>query len=335
MKLIKFSVILLAAALPFSAYAKCTSYTSDGRDYYIVTVRGFNPPPFNPNDTPIGGIIYKASNLQPTYTNQKWPTSPGSKCDGGLRVYQSGYGTPDSKKVYPTNIPNIGIRMYDRDGGAFPIDYGFTNVGDFWWQDSTIPRTIELIKTGNITEGGVLSGAYARSTNGSAAGELLIEFRFEQPILVTPKAPTCTVTTPRIPVQMTTSTTAFTGVGATASARNFSIGLACSGGLTGTAVNAYVTLTDATTPGNRSTTLSLTPDSKASGVGIQILKDNVALAYGPDSSALDNPNRWWAGRVKQGESGLVIPLQARYVQTEPRITPGAANANASFTMSYQ
>ncbi|MNO06732.1 F17a-G fimbrial adhesin precursor [compost metagenome] len=76
-------------------------------------------------------------------------------------------------------------------------------------------------------------------------------------------------------------------------------------------------------------------DSTVKGIGIQILKDNVVLGYGPDSSAAGNTNQWSAGTVKQGQASMIIPLQARYVQTTARITSGSANANATFTMSYQ
>ncbi|OXJ13287.1 fimbrial protein [Burkholderia sp. AU6039] len=336
MTLIKFSLILLASTLPLSALAKCTAVTTDGRDYYIVKVRGFEPPPFSPGDIPIGGVIYEATATGLTFTNAVYPWSPEYKCPEGMLTYNNGVGTLGPNNVYPTGIPNVGIRIIDYAKRPFPFREGSWVTYDGYWNTSYAP-TIQLIKTGNVTEGGVLSGAYARYQNMNASGQILVEYQYSKPVLVTPKVPTCTVTTPRIPVQMgsTLATTTFKGVGTTAPPLNFSIGLSCSGGDTGTSANAYVTLTDTTKPGNRSTTLSLSSDSDAAGVGIQILKDDVVLGYGPDSSALDNPNRWWAGRVRQGEAGMTIPLQARYVQTEQRIKAGIANAYASFTMSYQ
>lgn len=335
MTLIKFSLILLASTLPLSALAKCTAVTTDGRDYYIVKVRGFEPPPFSPGDIPIGGVIYEAKATGLVFTNAVYPWSPAYSCPQGLTIYNNGVGSPGPNNVFPTGIPNVGIRILDYSKQPYPIRDSWVYYDGYW--NTNYAPTIQLIKTGNITEGGVLSGAYARYQNYSAAGQILVEYQYSKPVLVTPKVPTCTVTTPRIPVQMgsTLATTTFKGVGTTAPPLNFSIGLSCSGGDTGTSVNAYVTLTDATKPGNRSTTLSLSSDSDAAGVGIQILKDDVVLGYGPDSSALDNPNRWWAGRVRQGEAGMTIPLQARYVQTEQRIKAGIANAYASFTMSYQ
>ncbi|WP_235996030.1 MULTISPECIES: fimbrial protein [unclassified Burkholderia] len=111
--------------------------------------------------------------------------------------------------------------------------------------------------------------------------------------------------------------------------------VSCSGGDTGTSAKVYVTLTDATNPGNTSKTLSLSKDSTAGGVGLQILKDDEVLGYGPESAAIGNTNQWLGGSVAQGAAGMTIPLRARYVQTSPRITSGTANAIANFTMSYQ
>jgi len=111
--------------------------------------------------------------------------------------------------------------------------------------------------------------------------------------------------------------------------------LQCSGGDPNTSTNAYVTLTDATNPTNTSQVLSLTPTSQASGVGVQILNGTTVLGYGPDSAAPGNTNQWYAGNIAVGTSRFTIPLSARYVQTGATVTPGTANAQATFTMSYQ
>jgi type 1 fimbria pilin len=337
-KLAKFSLMLLASILPLSAYAAdpCRADTTDGKNYYIVHVSGFNPPPFSPGAIPIGGIVYEGKAIRLKFSNAKFPDKPITRCDQSLDTYLSGVGTAGANNIYPTNVPNIGIRILDPLGRPYPMFNG-----GLWEEKATWGRdyapTIQLIKTGNITEGGVLSGAYAQYLYRGPTGQAMVSYEFAEPVLVTPKVPTCNVTTPAISVSMGTMLAwkTFTGIGSTAPAQHFSIKLSCSGGDAETAVNIYATLTDVTTPANRSSTLSLSSDSKATGVGIQILKDDVVLSYGADSSALDNPNRWFAGKVKQGEAGLTIPLQARYVQTESRITPGPANANASFTMSYQ
>lgn len=102
--------------------------------------------------------------------------------------------------------------------------------------------------------------------------------------------------------------------------------------------SVYVTLTDVVTPTNTGNVLSLAPDSKATGVGVQFFKQGSAtpLGFGPDSSSKGNTNQWLAGTLTGSSGGnLNIPLVAKYVKTAPKITPGSVNARASFTLSYQ
>ncbi|MDN7425961.1 fimbrial protein [Burkholderia sp. AU16741] len=335
MKKIKF-VLFLSAVLPIHALAACTATTNDGRDYFIVAVNGFNPPPFSPGDIPIGGIIYEAKADALTFTNAINPWDPVTTCSFTFRRRITGVGIPDASKIYPTNIPNVGLRIISPLGEVAPFTSTGLPIAQVYWNIYYAPK-IQLIKTGNVTESGVLSGAYANYRVDNDAGQLLVEYRFAAPVLVTPKVPSCTVTTPRIQVPMgeTMASTVFTGVGSSAPSRSFGIDLSCSGGDRGTTAKVYVTLTDATNPGNTSTTLSLSKDSTATGVGLQILKGDDVLGYGPASSAIGNTNQWLGGSVAQGAAGLSIALRARYVQTSPRIKSGTANAIANFTMSYQ
>ncbi|MGN4077959.1 fimbrial protein, partial [Burkholderia gladioli] len=86
---------------------------------------------------------------------------------------------------------------------------------------------------------------------------------------------------------------------------------------------------------NTSTTLSLTRDSGASGIGVQIRRDDTVLGFGPDSAAVGNTNQWHMGNIVQGQAALRVPLTARYVQTAAKVGAGSANARATFTLSYQ
>ncbi|MCW5140957.1 fimbrial protein [Burkholderia cenocepacia] len=336
--LLKFTFVV-ACALPFhpgSAMASCKTYTNDGSSYYLTNISGFNPPAFDPGAFAIGSVIYSYS-AYPTVVN-KSSSSPYPSlvsCDSYTRTYATGIGM-QSNNIYPTSIPNIGIRIVENYSSVkFPFlesSYWVSNT----WLATHYQIRIELIKTGNITAGGVLSGAFAQYRANGANGQLLVEHRFASPVVVQPKVPTCKVSTPAVAVPMTSVHMAlFKGVGTTTTANAFEIGLACSGGVAGTSTNAYVTLTDTTTPDNTSTTLSLTKDSMASGVGIQILKNGTPLGFGPDSAAVGNTNQWYAGTITQGQANLKIPLSARYVQTGETVTPGSANARATFTLSYQ
>jgi type 1 fimbria pilin len=108
----------------------------------------------------------------------------------------------------------------------------------------------------------------------------------------------------------------------------FKIGLNC---VKGTNVN--LTLTDASNVSNRSTMLSLSPDSTGGGVGLQILNGSEPVAFGPDSTDIGNTNQWSAGTASGGITD--IPLTVRYVRTASPLMPGTVKGLATFTMSYQ
>ncbi|WGS45103.1 fimbrial protein [Burkholderia sp. JSH-S8] len=327
---------LCLALAPVWALAACKGVTTDGKDHYIVAVAGFNPPPFSPGEIPIGGVIYEATAKSLIFKNSVY-NLPETTCDPWVRTYLSGIGMPGANNVYPTTMPNVGIRILAQDGTPFPYVENPVAWGKMGWNRYYAPK-IQLIKTGNVTAPGVLTGAYARYAANNSSGQTLVEYQFASPVYVTPKVPTCEVESPStIPVPMgrVMSATAFSGVGSTTRPESFSIKLRCSGGDPETETNVHVTLTDATKPGNTSKILSLSKDAKATGVGIQILRNDVVLGFGPDSSAAGNTNQWKAGTVKAGQVGMSIDLQARYVQTAPQITAGSANAVATYTLSYQ
>ncbi|WP_271409780.1 fimbrial protein [Pseudomonas sp. Q1-7] len=308
--------------------------TTDGKNYYYATINGFSPPPFSPGDTPIGGVIYEATGTIAFQNAKKLP--PETSCSWFTSTYVSGIGVPDANNVYPTGIAGVGMRIIDSDSKTpWPYKASSSWLSTSWKPD--YKPTIQLVRTGEITAHGTLSGAFGRYTANTASGDLLVEYRFASPVSVLPSVPTCEVGTTKIDVPMgrVVSSTTFSGVGSTSPTQQFEIALRCSGGDPQTASRAFVTLTDAASPGNTSNRLSLSGDSTAKGIAIQILKDSTVLSYGPDSSAAGNTNQWSAGTINQGQAGFRIPLEARYVQTEPEITAGSANASATFTMSYQ
>ncbi|ATF87011.1 fimbrial protein [Burkholderia gladioli] len=312
--------------------ANCTSNTSDGSDYFVVHMVGFDPPEFAPGAIPIGGVIYSAKGRGLSFINKKSGESPSYRCKTPIAVYTTGVGMP-SDKIYPTSIPNIGMRIISSKG-VLPNLSPWPSIGSSWNEQYSM--TVELIKTGEITAGGYLSGAYARYRADNDNGEILVEYCFASPVRVQPRVPTCQVATPLVTVAMgTMSTSMFTGIGSRTFARHFEIALRCSGGDPATSTNAWVTLTDASQPGNTSNALSLTRESTASGIGIEIHRDDTVIGFGPDSAAVGNTNQWYMGNIAQGQAGLRVPLTARYVQTGAKVGAGSANARATFTLSYQ
>ncbi|UEP25801.1 fimbrial protein [Burkholderia ambifaria] len=281
-------ICILAGFATNAVSAASTSTTSNALTYYIATVPGFSPPEFDPDSVPVGGVIYEGTGT-PVFTN-KASSAATFSCSPGVYTHIVGAGAPDSNGIYPTSIPNIGIRIlvgYDR--AAAPIRGNYV-TSSFW--DERYPMAIQLVKTGKMTAGGVLTGAYAAYRAGSANGDLLVEYRFASPVVIQPRVPTCKVATPEIAVQTgTVATMQFKGAGTTTVPRMFNIVLTCSRGNQGTSTNAHVTLTDATMPSNTSTVLSLTKDSTASGVGMQIRRNDALVGFGPDSAAVGNINQ--------------------------------------------
>jgi len=141
---------------------------------------------------------------------------------------------------------------------------------------------------------------------------------------------TCTVTTPSIPVDLgqVSALNKLSTLGSFSDQVGFNIGVDCAG----LATNLGITFTDVADPGNTTNLLTLSSDSTAQGVNIQILKGTTPVLYGPDSSIAGNTNQISIGA--SGSSMVNIPLYGRYIRTGA-IKPGLAKGVATFTMSYQ
>lgn len=147
---------------------------------------------------------------------------------------------------------------------------------------------------------------------------------------------TCTVTTPGVTVNLpTVSLTALSSVGATAGATPFPIGLSCASG-----ANVYITLSDATTPTNTSTLLTLASNSTAQGIKLQILNTTGPVAFGPDSAVAGTTHQWFLG-ASGSVNGVALTVQYYRDDTNPAgtapatLSAGSVHAQATFTMSYQ
>ncbi|QEM80330.1 fimbrial protein [Halomonas binhaiensis] len=143
----------------------------------------------------------------------------------------------------------------------------------------------------------------------------------------------CSVTSPseQTAVLPVVGNSEFFGAGSTTSASaSFQFSLNCP-----PEVALHAVMTDGVNPGNTSDTLTLTSDSTASGVGVQIFREGQAtpIAFGPDSPVAGTVNQWFVGT---GSNSYVLPFEARYVQTTGnRVTPGTVNSLATITFSYQ
>ncbi|MCY1517965.1 Fimbria adhesin protein [compost metagenome] len=65
--------------------------------------------------------------------------------------------------------------------------------------------------------------------------------------------------------------------------------------------------------------------NSATGVGIQLLYDEKPVELG----------KTFKVGTASSKGEFNIPLKARYLQTEPTLTPGEANGSATITLTYQ
>lgn len=190
-----------------------------------------------PGNADVGAVLWTSTReesklLDGTFAENS--TIWGSVSNGTL--------APGFTDVYETNIPGLGVRWWAiwrarnfPSGVTTPITSpGTHNAGATGWQlnDSHMQTIwIELIKTGPIQSGKLSVGTLVTSKFNCAQGgcrDWQVTVAGQSSISA---GPTCSVSTPAIPVSMgNIATTTFTGMGATSPPRPFTITLACSGG---------------------------------------------------------------------------------------------------------
>lgn len=116
----------------------------------------------------------------------------------------------------------------------------------------------------------------------------------------------------------------------------FNIRMECPRDVNEKYISTYITFTDASNPSNRGNILSLTKDSSAKGVGIQLYQgDNpIPISYGADSSKRNNLNQILLGKDIDTPTPHST-FYAYYVNSGDVITPGTVKAIATYTLSYQ
>lgn len=288
-----------------------------------------------PAGTPISDIRSASNMVNCPVSNTGNPNTSGFYLQlfSGLQVSSV---VPD---VWETGTPGIGVRVISVDFGNKVVsinnpggytDFGPVRVSQFSPYVATLRFTYQLIKTGQASGNGQVSVAqmYNLQSHNIARDA---KSGPRAPMALAPTSYTarsCTITTPNISVSLpNVSASALRSTGVSAGRTPFSIGLQCQG-----VGSVYITLTDATTPANRTDLLTLTGDSTAGGVGIRIRNSSsTAVSFGPDSPVAGNTNQWLVG---PSDTTTSIPLSAEYVSTGS-VTPGTVRALATFTMSYQ
>ncbi|MBG0880228.1 MULTISPECIES: fimbrial protein [Burkholderia] len=332
-----YACLAIGAILPATAAAASDCYIQDQNDNkrytpMVAQIPALSPPSFSPS-VPVGTVLIRVE-LPSTGESFKLV------CGTGIRITTyTRDGVQGAYNTWPTNVAGVGVRMQftgSVGGGRgiwWPYSYDTTPAGTSLFPSSRI-LLVEFVKTGPISAGGSLSGEIG------AAWAQNMAFKFQSfqvagsGITITPRVPTCNVRekTLNVPLGDISANQVLPTVGSTSDAKPFKIVLDCDGGEEGSVTKTYMTLTDVSNNANRSDTLTLSPESTAKGLGVQILNGTKLVSYGPDSSVTGNPNQFYTGTTQNGV--LEIPLSARYVRTG-MVLGGSVTARASFTMSYQ
>lgn len=328
------AVVVLLAGLCFHmpAFASC-NFTSGSR---LGTSTVSLPDSLSvPRSASVGSIIYDSGTVK--------SVSPVSFSCGTSGSKSLGYASarslvPGYTDVYQTGVAGIGIKVMWGNWQSDSIPWTSSNV-----QIAASPRNttsypsgtagpmgqfrLQLIVTGPVGSGtlnlpgSLVTASYDATTidqlnlnNGNASVQ----------------SATCTVTKAIVPVPMLAAKVKdLPSVGSTTGNQSFSLDLNCN-----PEVALYVTLSDVSTPSNRSSTLSLSSGSTAKGIAYQIAYSGSPVAFGADSAAAGNINQFSVSSGKTVGGPVSVPFSASYVRTGT-VVPGTANAKATFTMSYQ
>lgn len=280
-------------------------------------------------DAPVGTVLFTQYGGVPS------PTGGVSGCsDSNYMLFKLNTALTASSiaNVFNTSVPGVGVQIKDANnayalpGMALAYSWGTaapnTNYGmwDSW--------TVSYIVTGQVSAGTVsfaspLATAYITASSTQLINSVTMNnLKISGTTQIVPLA--CSITTPTM--QFTLGDVfagSLTSVGTTAKPTVFNLGLNCNAGAR---VNAQLTgtqNTDTSTAG----VLKLTNAggaNVATGVGIQLLYNNVPLALGNNIVLKTS-----AGGVE------ALPFTAQYYQTKTVVTPGSANATATLQLTYQ
>jgi type 1 fimbria pilin len=290
-----------------------------------------------PRDTAVGSQVARAMAAA---------TASGISCALIQTATVNGTEISAGSGVYQTSVSGIGVSFYIVNGASQTL---LTSTGGGYTSgtigapgNGTLPGVqANLVVTGPVVSGFSLSSlpsvTVTFTPTGSCSWSTGIATTLATSASNSAVVPiTCVVTTPMVSVNLPiVSLSTLNTVGKTAGNTAFPIGLSCAAG-----ANVYITLSDATTPANTTSLLTLDSNSTAQGIKLRILNSLGPVDFGPDSAAAGTTHQWLLGA-----SGTIngIPLTVQYYRddtnpagTAPAVlSAGSVHAQATFTMSYQ
>lgn len=298
-------------------HAKCSFSKGNSTGIYTVSVPATI---INDPSVAVGAVLYTSN---PTGINQQVNfTCTNNGNSWGLMNQSGAAAPPPGQFVFPTNIAGVGFQI-SQASGSYPGPVGpwpFQSLDGGSWYESD-PVTVQLVKTGNITNGSILSGPLAGFKSGSTNGSI-IDATVVLANSLTFVAPACNVPSSLTVSLPTVTTNALTGgSGKTSGDTAFTIPLTCA-----TNVKLAITL-DSANPVSQSSGV-LSSSGTATGVGVQLVWNGIPGTSG-NAVALGQ-----AVTFNATSGSSQIPLVARYYRSTGTLAPGSVTATATYTLTY-
>lgn len=323
-------LFLLLMSAGQMAYAQCRVTTNNPQDIIMNVGRVLITP-----SSKVGDIL--ATGKFDIRRDNSISCSGNSTLFG--RILQGGPSSV-SDKIWTTNVPGVGIRLYrqigNQEGAYYPHEI-YRNGGVYLAEGYFVVEVIKIAQntgTGSLVPG-QYSSYYADGT-GPSKPILISHVQANSITIVTSSCSVDAGSKNKVINLSTVATAAFKGVGSTAAEQDFSININCVGG-TGTEllpggsgegiVNVRFDYTP--DPSNAPGVLkSLQDTNTASGVSVQLLN-------GKDSTPIRNGAAIYAGHTIANQTNTItLPLKARYYQTASRMKGGTLKSIATFTLEY-
>ena len=253
-------------------------------------------------------------------------------CDnGGGKLYgdiTQGTSTPYAN-VYSTNIEGIGLRFY--------IKYLTQTVNYpmvFQIPAGTVSFTggnlyVDVVKTAKIVGTGTLRSPILSSYfDGDGTSKAI----FDTTLTGQSTSPTCLYrdNTDGQTVELDkVGANEFTGIGSVAKQKDFSLKLTCNGNTSDQKLNLTFAYTQDSSAGANGVMQNTTGKGYATGVGVQILKDDA-------TTKVKNGDKLSVATInKNTASNPELKLKAQYYQTAAQVTAGKVFTSATVTISYE
>jgi type 1 fimbria pilin len=290
-----------------------------------------------PRDAAVGSQIARA---------QTAATASGISCALIQTATVNGTEVAAGSGVYQTSVSGIGVSFYIVNGASQTL---ITSTGGGYTSgtigapgNGALPgMQATLVVTGPVVSGYSLTSLPSVTVTFTPTGSCSWSSGIANTLATSASNSavvpiTCTVTTPTVSVNLpVVSLSSLGAVGKAAGNTSFPIGLSCAAG-----ANVYITLTDATTPTNTTSLLTLDSNSTAQGIKLRILNAAGPVEFGPDSAVVGTTNQWFLG-VSSSINGIPLTVQYYRDDTNPSgtgaaaLSAGSVHAQATFTMSYQ